>query len=195
MNIQGHLRKIEPWTRKWRQEINETKSAHITFTLRKETCPPVRVYVNQSIIPQSETVKYLGLHFDKRLIWIEHVTKTRKHLDLKTRELFWLIGKRSSLSLTNKIIIYQTVLKPIWTCNMGLCCSLQFSRYPAIPSEDSLSNHRCPMVCNKSYPTHGPPHPNSTNSFPGTSRKSSHSSEITPKPPYSTSPRTADVKS
>jgi hypothetical protein len=118
MNIQAHLRKIERWTRKWRLKINETKSAHITFTLRKETCPPV--YVNQSIIPQTETVKYLGLHFDKRLTWREHITKTRKHLDLKTRELIWLIGKRSPLSLTNKILIYKTVLKPIWTYGLAL---------------------------------------------------------------------------
>jgi hypothetical protein len=88
MNIQAHLREIEHWTRKWRLKINETKSAHITFTLRKETCPPV--HINQAIIPQTETVKYLGLNFDKRLTWREHVTKTRKHLDLKTRELIWL---------------------------------------------------------------------------------------------------------
>jgi hypothetical protein len=82
MNIQAHLRKIEHWTRKWRLKINETKSAHIAFTLRKETCPPV--HINQAIIPQTETVKYLGLHFDKRLTWGEHVTKTSKLLDLKT---------------------------------------------------------------------------------------------------------------
>jgi len=107
-NIQTHLRKIERWTQKWRLKINETKSAHSTFTLRKGTCPPV--YVNQSIIPQSETVKYLGLHFDKRHTWREHVTKTRKHLDFKTQELNWFIGKRSPLSLTNKILIYKTAL-------------------------------------------------------------------------------------
>jgi hypothetical protein len=85
MNIQAHLRKNEHWTRKWRLKINETKSAHIIFTLRKETCSPV--HINQTIIPQTETVKYLGLHFDKRLTWREHVTKTWKHLDLKTREM------------------------------------------------------------------------------------------------------------
>ena len=73
MNVQAHLCKIEHWTRKLRLKINETKSAHITFTLRKETCPPV--HVNQAIIPQMETVKYLGLHFDKRLTWRDHVTK------------------------------------------------------------------------------------------------------------------------
>jgi len=101
--LQAHLQKIELWTRKWRLKINESKSAHITFTLRKGSCPPL--YINQTIITQTDTVKYLGLHFDKRLTWREHVTKTRKHLDLKTRELLWLIGKRSPLSLTNELLI------------------------------------------------------------------------------------------
>jgi len=66
-------------------------------------------------MPQTDTVKYLGLNSDQRLTWREHVTKTRKHLDLKTRELIWLIGKHSPLSLKNKLLIYKTVLKPIWT--------------------------------------------------------------------------------
>jgi len=65
MNLQAHLRKIEQSTRKWRLKINKTKSAHITFSLRKGTCPPL--YINQSTILQTDTVKYLGLHFDKRL--------------------------------------------------------------------------------------------------------------------------------
>jgi len=41
-------------------------------------------------------------------------------LDLKTRELLWLIGKRSPLSLSNKILIYKTVLKPIWTYGLAV---------------------------------------------------------------------------
>jgi hypothetical protein len=46
--------------------------------------------------------------------------KTRKHLDLRARELIWLTGKRSPLSLTNKLLIYKTVLKPIWTYVLAL---------------------------------------------------------------------------
>ena len=34
--------------------------------------------------------------------------------------MIWLIGKRSPLSLTNKILIYKTVLKPIWTYGLAL---------------------------------------------------------------------------
>jgi hypothetical protein len=59
----------------------------MTVTLRKGTCTCPPVYISQTIIPQTDTVKYLGLHFDKRLTWREHVIKTRKHLDLKTLEL------------------------------------------------------------------------------------------------------------
>jgi hypothetical protein len=99
-------------------EYQETKSANITFTLRKKICPPV--HINQVIIPQTEAVKYLGLHFDKRLTWREHATKTRKHLYLKTRELIWLIGKLSPLSLTNKILIYKMAIKPIRTYGLAL---------------------------------------------------------------------------
>jgi len=92
-SLQDHLRSIENWTRKWRLKINETKSSHITFTLRRGHCPPV--YINQTVAPQAETVKYLGLHFDKRLTWKDHVATKRKQLDLKTREIYWLIGKHS----------------------------------------------------------------------------------------------------
>jgi len=117
-NLQDHLRTVENWTRKWRLRINETKSSHITFTLRRGHCPPV--YINQTVVPQAETVKYLGLHFDKRLTWKNHVVTKRKQLDLKTREIYWLIGKHSPLSLENKLLIYKEVLKPVWMCGIEL---------------------------------------------------------------------------
>ena len=41
----------------------------------------------------------LGLHFDKRLTWKNHITTKLKQLEHKTREISWLIGKHSPLSL------------------------------------------------------------------------------------------------
>jgi len=80
-NLQDHLRTIENWTRKWRLKIKETKSSHITSTLRRGHCAPL--YINQTVVPHAETVKYLGLHFDKRLTWKDQVKMKRKQLDLK----------------------------------------------------------------------------------------------------------------
>jgi hypothetical protein len=41
-------------------------------------------------------------------------------LDLKARELIYLISKHSPLSLTNKLLIYKKVLKPIWTYGLAI---------------------------------------------------------------------------
>jgi hypothetical protein len=61
------------------------------FTLRKGHCPAVNI--NQTIIPQTEVVIYLGLHFDCRLNWKERFARKGKQIDLKTKEIKWLIGK------------------------------------------------------------------------------------------------------
>jgi hypothetical protein len=36
------------------------------------------------------------------------------------REIYWLIGKHSPLSLENRLLIYKTVLKPVWTYGIEL---------------------------------------------------------------------------
>ena len=76
--------------------------------------------INHTNIPQTETVKYLGIHFDKRLTWKDHVLTKHKQLEQKTREIKWLIGRHSPLLLENKIIIYKTFLKPVWTYGIEL---------------------------------------------------------------------------
>src|SRR5580765_7654605 len=39
----------------------------------------------------------------------------RKALDLKLRKLYWLICRKSQLSLQNKLLLYKSILKPIWS--------------------------------------------------------------------------------
>jgi hypothetical protein len=102
---------IQNWLQKWKIKVNETKSSHITFTLRKDNCATISI--NQTVLPQVESVKYLGLHFDRRLNWKVHITKKRKQTVLKAKEINWLIGKKSNLSIENKILVYKTVIKPI----------------------------------------------------------------------------------
>ena len=79
LNLQEHLHIIETWPKKWKIMFNESKPSHIRFTLRKDHCPAVDI--NQTITPQTEVVKYLGLHFDCRLKWKEHIPQKRKQID------------------------------------------------------------------------------------------------------------------
>jgi hypothetical protein len=38
--LQTDLLAIQDWFKKWRMKTNESKSIHLTFTTRRETCPP-----------------------------------------------------------------------------------------------------------------------------------------------------------
>lgn len=117
-NLQQNLAKTEDWMRKWRMRANRDKSTHVTYTLRRGTCPPV--IFNNEEIPQADCVKYLGLHLDRSLTWKKHIITKRKQLGLKFQKMYWLMGKASQLSTENKILLYKSIIKPIWTYGIQL---------------------------------------------------------------------------
>jgi len=57
----------------------------VTFTLNKNTCPPLQL--NNKQVTQPEEVKYLGIHLDQKLTWHKHISVKTKQLDLKLRKL------------------------------------------------------------------------------------------------------------
>jgi hypothetical protein len=94
-------------------KANESKSIHVTFTTRRETCSPV--HLNNVQLSQEEDVKYLGLHLDRRLTWHKW-----KQLGISLTKMYWLLGLKSKLSTSNKLLIYKAILKPIWTYEIQL---------------------------------------------------------------------------
>ena len=133
---------------------NESKSSHITFTNRKGHRPAVNT--NQTTILQTEAVKYTELHFVCRLKWKGHITRERKQIDLKTKEINWLIGKKIP-SIYRKQITHlqsgnQTYME-IRNRTVGLGQQVQHSHHAEIPIQNSQSHSKYTPVCNKSYST------------------------------------------
>lgn len=116
--LQEALDQIQEWFKKWRIKANEAKSQHITFSLRKETCPSVTL--NGEQLPHADNAKYLGMHLDRRLNWKKHIFTKRKQLGLKLSKLYWLIGRKSKLSLESKLTVYKVIIKPVWTYGIQL---------------------------------------------------------------------------
>jgi hypothetical protein len=57
---------------------------------------------------------------DDKLRWKAHVKKTREELGLKYKKMYWLMGRRSALSIQNKLMLYKQILKPVWTYGIQL---------------------------------------------------------------------------
>ena len=75
--LQRHVDVISNCFKKWNICINREKSTLVTFALRKGDCPDIYIYGQQ--IPNSNCVKYLGMHLDRRLTWIDHVNAKKEY--------------------------------------------------------------------------------------------------------------------
>jgi hypothetical protein len=62
---------------------------------------------------------------DNKLTWRNHIIRKRKQVDLKAKEINWLLGRKSHLSIENKLTIYKAVLKTVWMygCKLWGCAS------------------------------------------------------------------------
>lgn len=83
--------------------------------------------MNNVNFPLADEAKYLGIHLDRRLTWKKHIWTKRKQLNLKLSKLYWLLGRNSKLSLDNKVLVYKTILKPVWTYGIELWGSASIS--------------------------------------------------------------------
>ena len=116
--LQKHMDEITNWCKNWGIKLNEDKSVQITFTLRRVSCPPIKI--NNRYIPIRTSTKYLGVHLDRRLTWKTHITKKKEQINLTYKKLRWLLNKKSKMNINTKMIIYKTIIKPIWTYGIQL---------------------------------------------------------------------------
>lgn len=98
--VQNHLNLLSPSYFIWHIKINESKSIHTIFTLRQDQYPSI--FLNNKQILSSDTVKYLGLSFDKKLNWSKHLRKTKTDLN----HTFTLLCKLLIVIICNSLLIY-----------------------------------------------------------------------------------------
>lgn len=155
--LQTHLGMMERWYTKWKFKVNQNKSVHTTFTLRQAPCPRVLLYGIP--IPSSPSVKYLGLTLDQRLTWAQHIREKRLSLSNRLRMLKNLIANKST-PINIKLLMYKTLLKPIWTYGLQLWGNAKKSNLNKIQAFQNMtlrklfnappyiSNHTLHLDCN-----------------------------------------------
>jgi len=134
-NLQIHLNYLSEWYDKWRVKINQNKSVHTTFTLKHGP----NITLKNVQIPTSDTVKYLGLILDKRLTWNKHLRTKRLTLNNRMRMLRPLLIRNKFSSLNTKLLIYKTLLKPIWTYGLQLWGAAKESNTNRIQTFQNIS--------------------------------------------------------
>lgn len=110
--LQRAVNEVVRWTINNKISLNTTKSVHVDFTNKQKTYHPIEISGKQ--VPYSNTAKYLGMTLDAKLQWKEHIKIKKEHLELKLRNLNWLMGRKTHLSIHCKLLLYNQILKPVW---------------------------------------------------------------------------------
>jgi hypothetical protein len=107
MKLQATINKIDDWAKKWRIKINQTNP-------RIMHSPHATKHVQHYKWAMLIYPRKMGMHRDRRLTWAKHIKTKRKQLNLRAKQMHWLL-KRSTLIKESIPILYKAVLKPIQT--------------------------------------------------------------------------------
>ncbi|GBL96880.1 RNA-directed DNA polymerase from mobile element jockey, partial [Araneus ventricosus] len=110
--LNNHLAELEKWLIKWKIKINKDKCQAMYFTKAKKLPPPPKKLFRRAI-PWCSEVKYLGITLDKQLTFKKHISNIKAKLKTSRAILMPLIGKKSKLSLGNRLLLYKSMLRPL----------------------------------------------------------------------------------
>lgn len=112
-SLQQGLDATSKFCNRWKIKLNGTKSQQTAFTLMR--CNESTVNLAGEEIPVVNPANYLGMRLDARLTYGPHIKTKRKQVQDKFKSMWWLFRPASGVSIKNKLLLHNMILKPIWT--------------------------------------------------------------------------------
>lgn len=100
---------------KWKIKINHEKTQTIIFPFNKspKRIPRRQLNFNGNAIDIQSQVTYLGVIFDHKLLFRQHISAACDKTMKSFRALWPLLNKRSTLNFKNKNLLFKCVIRPI----------------------------------------------------------------------------------
>ena len=129
----------ETWSNKWRMKLNPDKCSIVVFHNKEDDPPGLDVKINGVSVKNKSSEKFLGLTFDSKLTWDEHmkaVTQSFNHRMRLLRELRW----NNAISNTLTVRLYKTMVRSKFEYGMPawLHLSLRHRRRLQVMQNDVL---------------------------------------------------------
>ena len=92
--IQKHLDKITKWCNVWRIKLNPLKTRVLHFSKRKHPLLDCNIKMDNIILKAEKTVKFIGVIFDHKLTFEEHIKDKINNTRHITSSFYSLKSKR-----------------------------------------------------------------------------------------------------
>ncbi|GBO45706.1 putative RNA-directed DNA polymerase from transposon X-element, partial [Araneus ventricosus] len=113
--LQRGLIEIEKWCTLWRVAINTDKTRSVMFRKGHPRNNLQSLTFFEEELSWDKEVKYLGLILDSKLTFHSHIKYNTDKFWAKVHVIIPLIGRKSPLSLNNKVLLFKQILRPILT--------------------------------------------------------------------------------
>jgi hypothetical protein len=115
IRLQLALDAVAKYFLKWKISINVEKTVAIYFTRRRNEryFPSHEIQLNNKGIPWCQSIKYLGIIFDTKMIFNKQIGATVDKINKLIRILYPFINRNASLSTCNKLLLFKVVFQPI----------------------------------------------------------------------------------
>jgi hypothetical protein len=111
--IQRGLDSMAAWCKCWNIKINEDKTRAIYFT-RRNRPPDSFLKLNGRNIPFANSVKYLGILFDKRMTWRLHIQMIEAKA-FRTFIRIYSLFKSERLNANIKLTLHEALTRSVMT--------------------------------------------------------------------------------
>lgn len=108
-HLQEDLRVIEIWCNKWGFQINVEKTNAIMIT-NKVSPPSCHLTINNKSIGFTKTVKFLGIWFDNKLSWKQHIQHLCEKAQKQLNVMRCLTGKTWGASQKALLMVYKGLI-------------------------------------------------------------------------------------
>ena len=105
--IQANVTNLYEWSIKWGMLFNPEKCMHME--VGRDT-PNFKFFMNDIAIPQTSSLKYLGVYIQSGLKWHQHIQSV---VNKSNKTLFMMIRCLFNVSTEIKLIAFNTVVRPV----------------------------------------------------------------------------------
>lgn len=145
---------INRYFAKWKIKINNDKTTLTFLTKRKsKQLPTTNLNINNTDLPWTYELKYLGLTFDKKLTLRTHILKTLTKADTIIRLLYPYINRNSLINTKMKIHLFRTYIRPVLTYAAPILVQAAATNQKLLATKQ---NNVLRMALNISWESHTP---------------------------------------
>lgn len=129
--IQEHINLLENYFKKWKVKVNPGKCEAIQFSKRVQEFNP-QISFGTQLVPRVSKLKYLGVTFQEKMNFSEHIKAIQLKVNPVRSKLWPMLGRKSKLSIPNKLYLVKTLIRPIITYNLHVMADMRCSEWKKI---------------------------------------------------------------